>query len=54
MLALGDDRVLSFRGNRINEMLRARGLEVYDPAFSQPVLGSGGPHCASLELEREP
>ena len=54
MLALGDDRVLSFRGNRINEMLRAHGLEVYDPAYSQPLVRAGGPHCSSFELEREP
>jgi N-dimethylarginine dimethylaminohydrolase len=54
MLALGGDRVLSFRGNRINEMLKARGLEVFDPEFSYFTVGGGGPHCLSFELEREP
>lgn len=54
MLALGEDRVLSFRGNRINEMLRARGLEVYDPEFSFFTSFGSGPHCDSHELEREP
>jgi N-dimethylarginine dimethylaminohydrolase len=54
MLALGDDKVLSFRGNRINEMLRARGLEVFDPAFDYFCAQGIGPHCSTLELEREP
>jgi len=54
MLSLGDGKVLSFRGNRINKMLKARGLEVYDPEFSFFVAAGIGPHCATLELEREP
>jgi N-dimethylarginine dimethylaminohydrolase len=54
MLALGDDRVLSFRGNRINEILKARGLEVFDPAFSSFTAQGGSVHCLSFELEREP
>ena len=54
MLALGDDKVLSFRGNRINEMLKAHGLEVFDPEFSNFTAVGGGPHCLSFELEREP
>ncbi len=54
MLALGDDKVLSFRGNRINEMLKAHGLEVFDPEFSAFTSAGGGPHCATFELEREP
>lgn len=54
MLALGDDKVLSFKGNRINEMLKAHGLEVYDPEFSCFTSAGGGPHCATFELEREP
>jgi N-dimethylarginine dimethylaminohydrolase len=53
MLALGDDRVLSFRGNRINKMLRAHGLEVLDPEFSFFTVFGSGPHCDSHELERE-
>jgi N-dimethylarginine dimethylaminohydrolase len=54
MLALGDDRVLSFRGNRINDMLKAHGLTVFDPEFRAFTSGGGGPHCYSFELEREP
>lgn len=54
MLALGKDRVLSFRGNRMNEVLRARGLDVFDPEFSQFTTVGGGPHCFSFELERKP
>jgi len=54
MLALGDDRVLSFRGNRINEMLKSHGLQVFDPEFSFFTSFGSGPHCDSHELEREP
>ena len=54
MLALGNDKVLSFRGNRINEMLRAHGLEVFDPEYSVFTSMGGGPHCSTFELEREP
>jgi len=54
MLALGGDRVLSFKGNRMNEILRAHGLEVFDPDFRNFTSIGGGPHCLSFELEREP
>ena len=54
MLALGDDKVLSFRGNQINEMLKAYGLEVFDPEYSCFTTMGGGPHCSVFELEREP
>lgn len=53
MLALGDGKVLSFHGNRLNKMLRARGLEVFDPAFTLLPAAGEGPHCLSFELERE-
>jgi N-dimethylarginine dimethylaminohydrolase len=53
MLALGGDRVLSFRGNRLNEALKARGLTVYDPEYSYFADAGGGPHCSTFELERE-
>jgi len=53
MLALGGDRVLSFRGNRLNEALRAHGLTVYDPEYSFFADAGGGPHCSTFELERE-
>ena len=54
MLALGDEKVLSFKGNRLNEMLRARGLEVFDPDTRTFAAAGEGPHCLSFELEREP
>ncbi len=54
VLALGGDRVLSFRGNRINEMLEAWGLEVFDPEYSCFTAHGGGVHCSTFELEREP
>jgi N-dimethylarginine dimethylaminohydrolase len=54
MLALGNDKVLSFRGNRINAMLKAHGLEVFDPEYSAFTSQGGGPHCSTFELEREP
>jgi N-dimethylarginine dimethylaminohydrolase len=53
LLALGDDKVLSFRGNRLNEVLRAHGLTVYDPEYSYFTAAGGGPHCSTFELERE-
>lgn len=54
MLAVGDGKVISFKGNRLNERLKAHGLEVLDPEFSCFTAHGGGPHCASFELEREP
>ena len=54
LLAMGDDRVLSFRGNRLNDRLRAMGLQVYDPEYSVFVEHGGGIHCSTFELEREP
>jgi len=54
LLALGEDRVLSFKGNRLNERLRALGLEVFDPEYSCFVEHGGGIHCSTFELEREP
>jgi N-dimethylarginine dimethylaminohydrolase len=54
LLALGDDRVLSFRGNRLNDRLRALGLEVFDPEYSCFIEHGGGIHCSTFELERDP
>jgi N-dimethylarginine dimethylaminohydrolase len=54
LLALGDEKVLSFKENKIgNKKLKALGLEVYDPPLSQCLMGGSGPHCLSFELERE-
>ena len=52
VLSLGSDRVLSFKGNRLNSLFRAQGLRVYDPAFDVFCAQGAGPHCATLELER--
>jgi N-dimethylarginine dimethylaminohydrolase len=53
MLTLGDDRVLSFKGNRLNEVLKAHGFTVFDPEFDFFTSFGGGPHCETQELERE-
>ena len=53
VLALGGDRVLTFRGNRLNEAMKAHGLKVYDPEYSIFVAHGGGIHCSTFELERE-
>jgi len=54
LLALGDEKVLSFKENKLgNEKLRALGLEVFDPHLSQFLMGGSGPHCLSFELIRE-
>lgn len=53
VLALGEDRVLSFRGNRLNDAMKAHGLEVYDPDYSIFIANGGGIHCSTFELERE-
>jgi len=54
LLALGDEKVLSFKENKIgNEKLKAWGLEVFDPSLSQFLMGGSGPHCLSFELARD-
>jgi len=53
MLALGDDKVLSFKGNSLNKMLKARALKVLDPDIRTFAAAGEGPHCLSFELERE-
>jgi N-dimethylarginine dimethylaminohydrolase len=52
LLALGEEKVLSFRGNRLNQVLKAHGLTVYDPEYSYFTAAGGGPHCSTFELER--
>ena len=54
LLALGDEKVLSFKENKLgNEKLRALGLEVFNPNLEQFLLGGTGPHCLTFELERD-
>jgi arginine deiminase len=53
-ISLGGDRVLSGAGaGTLNEQLRARGLEVYEPDLSSFTLGGGGAHCLAQALRRE-
>jgi len=50
---LGDVRVLTFAGNtRVNERLKALGLEVITPEIAQILKGGGGPHCTTFPLLR--
>lgn len=54
LLPLGRGRVLSLSQNvEVNRALRAAGLTVVDPSLSQFLLGGGGPHCLTFEVERD-
>jgi N-dimethylarginine dimethylaminohydrolase len=53
VMALGNDRVISTaEAARLNERLRAHGLEVYDPDLWPFTMGGGGPHCLAQPLRR--
>ena len=55
LLALGHDRIISPRHNaRVNEMLRAEGLKVYDPNLAAFTAIGGGVHCMTMSLARDP
>jgi N-dimethylarginine dimethylaminohydrolase len=52
---LGNDRVLSFAENElVNEAMKAEGVTVYEPHLREFTKMGGGPHCLTMELEREP
>ncbi len=54
-MSLGDDRVISTRhSERLNEQIRAHGLDVLDPDLSAFTAGGGGAHCLAQALRREP
>jgi N-dimethylarginine dimethylaminohydrolase len=54
-ISLGDERIVSrAAGVELNEALRARGLDVFDPDLSMFTLGGGGAHCLAQPLQREP
>ena len=54
-VALGNGKVLSMAGSKkLNEAMRARGYEVYDPDMSMFTLGGGGVHCLCQSLRRDP
>ena len=53
-ISLGDEPALSSEYSKsLNEQLRARGIEVYDPDLSMFTLGGGGAHCLGQALRRE-
>jgi N-dimethylarginine dimethylaminohydrolase len=53
-ISLGDDRVLTGAGARaLNDQLRARGLELFEPELEMFTLGGGGAHCLAQALRRE-
>lgn len=55
LLALGDGRVVSPRHNtRVNDMLRAEGLTVFDPELWAFTGLGGGVHCMTMALARDP
>jgi len=54
VLALGDDRVLSFAENPVvTDMLKAEGLTVYTPHLREFTKMGGGPHCLTFEVQRD-
>jgi N-dimethylarginine dimethylaminohydrolase len=54
-MSLGGDRVISTKhSTRLNEAIRARGLEVLDPDLSAFTAGGGGAHCLAQALRRDP
>ena len=53
-ISLGDERVISTAGSaRLNEQMRALGLEVFDPDLSMFTKGGGGAHCLAQALDRD-
>ncbi|HEY5529833.1 MAG TPA: arginine deiminase family protein [Thermoleophilia bacterium] len=54
VLALGDDRILSFAENGIvNKMLEAEGFTIYAPHLREFTKMGGGPHCLTFEIQRD-
>jgi len=53
-ISLGGDRVISALGSaKLNEAIRARGIDVLDPDLSMFTKGGGGAHCMAQALRRE-
>jgi N-dimethylarginine dimethylaminohydrolase len=53
-ISLGGERVISTAGSaRLNDQMRALGLEVFDPDLSMFTKGGGGAHCLAQALRRE-
>ncbi|WP_181704686.1 dimethylarginine dimethylaminohydrolase family protein [Chthonobacter rhizosphaerae] len=54
VLALGGDRVVSPRhSRRINDMLKADGIAVYEPDLNLFSAGGGSVHCMTMPLRRD-
>ncbi|WP_215755157.1 dimethylarginine dimethylaminohydrolase family protein [Acetobacter sp. P5B1] len=54
VLALGKGRVISpHHSTRINSVLRAEGLTVFDPKLDQFSRGGGSVHCMTMPLRRK-
>ncbi|WP_445678846.1 dimethylarginine dimethylaminohydrolase family protein [Radicibacter daui] len=54
VLALGNGRVISPKHSvRVNDMLRAEGLEVITPALDVFSSGGGSVHCMTMPLKRQ-
>ena len=54
LLALGDARVISaWHSARLNAMLKAEGIRVYDPDLRMITRGGGGAHCMTMPIRRE-
>jgi len=53
-ISLGGERVISTAGSaKLNDQMRALGLEVFDPDLSMFTKGGGGAHCLAQALKRE-
>jgi N-dimethylarginine dimethylaminohydrolase len=53
-ISLGGERVISTAGSaKLNEQMRALGLDVFDPDLSMFTKGGGGAHCLAQALRRE-
>ncbi|MEM7169114.1 MAG: arginine deiminase family protein [Pseudomonadota bacterium] len=54
LVALGNNKVLSMQGaDNLNQKMRDRGFEVFEPDMSMFTLGGGGVHCLCQALCRE-
>ena len=53
-ISLGDERVISTKASaKLNDRMRALGLEVFDPDLSMFTAGGGGAHCLAQALRRD-
>jgi len=53
-ISLGEERVISTAASaKLNEDMRALGLEVFDPDLSMFTAGGGGAHCLAQALRRD-